>query len=132
MPSIIKTKKTKDKKYSKQVTYLFCALKGLFIFITGSLLLSFLLYKTQNNNLTLYIFFYILIAFGGFVSGFNSYKQLKGRGFLNGLIASGIYCGFILLIAIVLMKFSVSSQILLLIPVCITSGFIGGTVSANI
>ena len=131
MPSIIKTKKNREKKHSKQVTYLFCALKGFLVFIIGSLLLGFLLFKSQNNSLTLYIFLYFVIALGGFISGFSAYRRLKGRGFINGVIASIVYCSFIFFVVILMMRFNVSAQMLLLIPICVLSGFLGGTVGAN-
>ena len=131
MPSIIKTKKKRDNKHSKNVTYVLCALKGFIFFITGTSLVSLLLLKSQNDNISLYLFAYLILALGGFISGFSAYKKLKNRGFLNGVVASGIYCAFVLALVIILMRFNISANILLMVPISVGAGFLGGTVGAN-
>lgn len=131
MPSIIKTKKNRENKYGKKITYLLCGLKGFVLFIVGALILSLLLLKSQNNNITLYIFLYMIIALGGFISGFSSYRRLKERGFLNGIIGSAVYCALVMLVIIIFMKFNVALNLLLVVPITILSGFLGGTIGAN-
>ena len=131
MPKILKTHKKNDKKYSKTTVYCISALKGLMIFLNGLGLLSLLLLKNSTDSVVFYVFSFVIMALGGFYSGFSSYRKLRGRGFLNGIIASAIYMGIIFIFTIALMRFNISANILIIVPVCMISGFLGGTVGAN-
>ncbi len=131
MPKIIKTKKKRDKSYSKPVLYVFSVLKGLLIFITGILMTSILILKTSSSSQFFYIFAYLILALGAFISGFDAYRKIKGRGFVNGLIASAAYAITSLIIITISLKFDISLQVLLILPISLISGFLGGTVGAN-
>lgn len=131
MPKILKTHKKNDKKQSKITVYCISALKGLMIFLNGIGLLSLLLLKNSTDSVVFYIFSFVIMALGGFFSGFSAYRKLRGRGFLNGIIASAIYMGIIFIFTIALMRFNISANILIIAPVCLISGFLGGTVGAN-
>lgn len=131
MPKILKTHKKNDKKQSKITVYCISALKGLMIFLNGIGLLSLLLLKNSTDSVVFYVFSFVIMALGGFFSGFSAYRKLRGRGFLNGIIASAIYMGIIFIFTIALMRFNISANILIIAPVCMISGFLGGTVGAN-
>ncbi len=131
MPKILKTHKKNDKKQSKITVYCISALKGLMIFLNGLGLLSLLLLKNSTDSVVFYVFSFVIMALGGFFSGFSAYRKLRGRGFLNGIIASAIYMGIIFIFTIALMRFNISANIMIIAPVCMISGFLGGTVGAN-
>lgn len=131
MPKILKTHKKNDKKQSKITVYCISALKGLMIFLNGLGLLSLILLKNSTDSVVFYVFSFVIMALGGFFSGFSAYRKLRGRGFLNGIIASAIYMGIIFIFTIALMRFNISANILIIVPVCMISGFLGGTVGAN-
>lgn len=131
MPKILKTHKKNDKKQSKITVYCISALKGLMIFLNGLGLLSLILLKNSTDSVVFYVFSFVIMALGGFFSGFSAYRKLRGRGFLNGIIASAIYMGIIFIFTIALMRFNISANILIIVPVCLISGFLGGTVGAN-
>ena len=101
------------------------------IFLNGLGLLSLILLKNSTDSVVFYVFSFVIMALGGFFSGFSAYRKLRGRGFLNGIIASAIYMGIIFIFTIALMRFNISANILIIVPVCLISGFLGGTVGAN-
>ncbi len=131
MPKILKTSKKSDKKQNKITIYFFSAAKGLIFFINGLIPLSLFILKNSSNTAFVYAFSFVLMALGGFISGFSAYKKLRGRGFFNGIIAASIYMGVLFVLIIALMKFQVKTNILLIAPICLLSGFFGGTVGAN-
>lgn len=131
MPKILKTQKKSDKKHNKITVYCISAIKGLVIFLNGLGVLSLLVLKNSSDSAVFYIFSFVIMALGGFFSGFSAYRNLRGRGFINGVIASVIYMGVIFIFTVALMRFNISANILIIAPVCLISGFLGGTVGAN-
>lgn len=131
MLQVLKTKKKSDKKHSKTVVYCMAALKGFILFAAGILLISLLVMKSSSDSFFYYIAGYILLALGGFVSGFSAYKKLKGRGFQNGIIASSVYFAVIFALITVCMRFDVSGRVLLTLPIAVGGGFLGGIIGAN-
>ncbi len=131
MLHILKTKNKKDKKLSKKSIYCVSALKGVIFYLLGTILLSFLLMRSNNNSMFYFIFGYVLLALGGFISGFSAYKKLKGRGFQNGIIASSVYFVIVFLLIILAMRFEVSVRLLFILPIALGSGFLGGVAGAN-
>lgn len=131
MPKVLKSVKKSDKSYSKAVLYSFSVIKGLLIFIIGIAVLSLTVLKNNSSSYVFYCFAYLIIGLGAFASGFFAHKKLHGRGFLNGLISSSIYAVAILITVTIVMRFKVSANIFIVVPVCAVSGFLGGTVSAN-
>lgn len=129
MPKILKTKK-QQKNQNKTVLCIISVLKGFSVFTMCFLLLSFLIYKV-NDNLFYYFALYAVLALGSFISGYISYKKLGGRGIVCGLISAIIILVLLLVIILFSMKFEISSRILLLIPVCLIPGIAGGILSAN-
>ena len=134
MPKIIKTKisgnKKSSKKYSVKTNYIISASKGFAIALIGLFIVSFLLYK--NNSFTLFnkLIIYLSIALGGFVAGLSAHNRLRGRGFINGIIASAIYIALLSFILILVLKLNFSAHMLIIYPVAILSGFVGGVVKA--
>lgn len=131
MPKIIKTNNKSGKQQNKIITYILSSVKGIVLFIIGLIILSLVILNNPSESLFVYVFSYILIALGGFTSGYSAYKSLRGRGFLNGIVAASIYMCFLLILIVVLMKFQVKTNVLLIIPICVISGFLGGTIGAN-
>ena len=133
MPKIIKTKiknsKTK-KKYSTKTTYILSAVKGLVFTINGLFLISLLLHKGNDFNLFYKIMIYLVIGLGGFMSGFIAHSRVKGRAFLDGIIPSVIYVSFLSFVMILLLKLNFSSHILIIYPIAVISGFLGGIIKA--
>lgn len=135
MPKILKTRLLKDNKskksYSVKTIYLFAAAKGLVFTFICFFIISFLLYKNNNFSFFYKMIIYLSIALGAFISGFIAYKKVRGRGFINGIICSLIFCAALLLVLIIAMKLNFSGNLLILLPITVVSGFLGGTVSAN-
>ena len=133
MPKIIKTKiknsKTK-KKYSTKTTYILSAVKGAVFSLNGLFLISLLLHKGNDFNLFYKIMIYLVIGLGGFVSGFIAHSRVKGRAFLDGIIPSVIYVSFLSFVMILLLKLNFSSHILIIYPIAVISGFLGGIIKA--
>ncbi len=131
MPKILKTSKKKERKYNKFTIYCIAAVKGFLVFVIGFAMLSLLVLKNSSESQVLYYLSFFVMALGGFVSGFSAYRKLQDRGFLNGITGSAIYMVFLLITIICLMRFNISANILLTVPLCLISGFLGGTVGAN-
>ena len=133
MPKIIKTKiknsKTK-KKYSTKTTYILSAVKGAVFSLNGLFLISLLLHKGNDFNLFYKIMIYLVIGLGGFMSGFIAHNRVKGRAFLDGIIPSAIYVLFLSFVMILLLKLNFSSHILIIYPIAVISGFLGGIIKA--
>lgn len=129
MPKILKTKK-QPQKQKKSLLYLFSVFKGLLLTVIGFLLISFLIYKVNDTSFYYYLIFGF-IALGSFIAGFISYKKLGGRGIVCGLFSAILIMFLIITITLISINFDVSPRILLIIPVCILSGVVGGIVSAN-
>ena len=123
--------KEKDKKYSKITTYFISALKGFIVFLIGLLILSLLILKKSSDSQVLYLFSFLIMALGGFISGLSAFKNLRGRGFINGITAAAIYLGLLIITVVCLMRLNISGNILLTVPVCLIAGFLGGTIGAN-
>ncbi len=130
MPKIIKTKKISNKNYNIPTLYAFSVIKGLLIFLNGITMCAFMVLKTPQSNFFFYLV-YLFVALGAFVCAYNASKNITGRGFIKGLISSGAYMLVILIISLILMKFNVSVNILLLVPLCLLPGFLGGNLAVK-
>lgn len=125
MPKIIKTKRLSKKIYNTPTLYAFSVIKGLIVALIGVLLCSFMVLRSTQSNFFYYCI-YIFIALGAFLGSYDASKKINGKGFIKGLIASGIFCGVIFALIVVIIRFNVSAFILLLLPLCLISGFAGG------
>ncbi len=134
MPKILKTKKVKqttNKQYKPIILYLVSVVKGVLVFSGGIILVAFLFMNSGNFNTFTKIMAYAIIFIGAFVSGFCSNRKIKGRGFLDGIISSLLYCVFISVVLIIIMRFNISMNILFVFLCGISGGIIGGIISAN-
>lgn len=113
------------------VIYLFSVLKGLVVLMVGLSVVSVIVMKSTDFNLFTKLIVYGFILFGGFLSGFFANRKLKGRGIVNGILASLIYAVVFLIICVIAMGFNISPEILIVLPVSIVGGIIGGIISAN-
>lgn len=129
MPKILKTKKL-VKKQNKTLVWLSTVVKGLAVSAISFLLLSLLIYKVNDASFYYYAIFFC-ISLGAFISGYISYKKLGGRGILCGLLSAMIQLLLVLGIILIVNKFNFTPRILLIIPVCLVPGVLGGILSAN-
>ena len=130
MPKIIKTKKLTKKSYNTPTLYAIAVVKGLVVFFMGLLLCSFLVLRSQQSNFFFYLT-YVFISLGAFICGYVASKKINGRGFIKGLISSGIYLALIIVLSLALMRLHISFNILLLAPLCLLSGFTGGVLAVK-
>ena len=135
MPESNKKSKKKRKlggnANNPMVIYLFTVLKGLVVLMVGLSVVSAIVMKSTDFNLFTKLIIYGFILFGGFWSGFFANRKLKGRGIVNGIFASLIYAVAFLIICVIAMGFNISPEILIVLPVSIVGGIIGGIISAN-
>lgn len=134
MPKIIKTRiakgKKSNKKYSTKTLYVLSALKGFIVSFAGLLITSYLLYKNGDFSFFYKMIIYLSIAMGGFLSGYIAHSKVRGRGFLDGIISASVYSLMLIFIFALLLKINVTAHILIIVPICLLSGFIGGIVKA--
>lgn len=129
----IKSKKFKsDSKYLNLILkYIPCLLKGLILTVIGILVLSFAYYKMTGHPAFLYYLNYLFLGFGTFITGNSTYHKLGGRGIVAGILGS---LPLLLIDIIIIFLFSyrtASANILIIVPICIIFGAIGGIVGSN-
>ncbi len=133
--SELKIKNKNLKHNSKYVNlalkYIPCLIKGLIITIVGILILSFAYYKMSSHSVVLYYLNYLFIALGTFVTGNSTYHKLGGRGIVSGAIGSIPLMVFDLISVLIFNHTKVSGLILIIVPICVISGAIGGIVGSN-
>lgn len=109
----------------------FGCLWGLIVFFIGLLLVSLILMKTQSEADTMYYSLYVFIGLGAFTSAIYTQKRIGGRGFITGILSSLPYIFVILAITATILGFGISGKILILLPICLISGFLGGITAVN-
>ncbi len=129
MPKIIKTKTKKE--YNPIVSYMLSSVKGLFVSFAGLLCVSYFVMNNAKIGVITMIIAYVSIALGAFISGISAYRYLKNKGIFNGCVGGAVYCVIVLFIISVIMKFNISFNILIIIPVAVGFGAVGGILSAN-
>ncbi len=136
MPEILKTKRNKSvkakKQFSQPINYLISALKGLLFAFNLLGGVSLLLMNNGSFSAFYKAISYIAVGLGAFICGFSAYRHIKGRGILNGAIGGGVYCAFVILILLCLMRFNISSNILYVLPISLGCGIAGGIMGANL
>ena len=131
MPKIIKTNKPNKRPKKSIEIYIISSLKGVVLTLLGLFIVSLLMMKNSSFTMFTKVFIYFSISSGAFLSGYLSYKNLKNKGSLNGLLSSLLYTVPFFIINVICLKFQVSSSLFLCVPLIIISGIIGGIVSAN-
>ncbi len=135
MPELNKKLKKKRKisinTSNPAIIYLISSVKGLVVLAIGLSVVSVIIMKSTDFNLFTKFIIYGLVIFGGFLSGFFANKKLKCRGIVNGTVASLAFAIIFSLICIIAMRFNISPEILILFPVSIVGGIVGGIISAN-
>ncbi len=111
--------------------YLFGVLRGFSVFIILYLALAFIMFKTNYESALLYCLMFIFLILGGFVCGVYVYKKVRGRGFLIGLISTIPYSLLVMLVFCLINGFRASSDILLVLLLSLSGGFLGGITAAN-
>lgn len=134
MPVKIKSKYKKvneNKNYNKIKPYLKGVFIGDLLFIVGVIICGLILYKSDSTSSFFYYIPYVFMFFGAFFCGISVQKGVGGRGFLIGILSSLPYLTTIILFVCVFLRFNVSVNLLITIPVCLLGGFIGGIIAVN-
>jgi len=135
MKNLKKKKINYNKKNNKYIDlllkYLPCFFKGELIIIFGILVLTFAYYKISGDNNYLYYFSLIIIALGSFFTGNNTYKKFGGRGIVSGFIGSLPLAFINLMIVLIFCLKTTNWFILLILPISLISGAIGGILASN-
>ncbi len=126
-----KNLKHNSKYVNLALKYIPCLIKGIIITIVGILVLSFAYYKMSSNSVILYYLTYLFIALGAFVTGNSTYHKLGGRGIVAGTIGSIPLIVCDLISVLIFNHTKVSGLILIIVPICVISGAIGGIVGSN-
>lgn len=111
--------------------YLISVLFGTLVTVVILLLLGLILVNNTDFNLFIKIMMYGSLFFSGFVSGYYLNKKLKGRGYVNGFFAGLLNALFSIVVITALLNFNFSVNILLILPVVVLGGVVGGIVRAN-
>lgn len=122
----------KNKKYiDLLLKYLPCFLKGELVIVFGILVLTFAYYKISGDNNYLYYFSLIIIALGSFFTGNYTYKKFGGRGIVSGFLGA-LPIAIVNLIIIFLFCLKTTNLfILLILPISLISGALGGILASN-
>ena len=132
MAKIIKTKAKVNKNTHKPVvTYLLSTIKGVVLSFVGLVVISVAFINNGSFTTFTKIMIYVVLGIGAFICGYISNKKLNGRGLVNGFISTAIYLLIYFTLLLIVMKFKVGLNILIMIPVCLVSGITGGILSAN-
>ena len=123
--------KKNNNKISLLLKYLPCLLKGEALFILGILVVSFAYFKLTGYSDILYYLTFLFMALGSFVTGRTTYKRFGGRGIVTGILGSLPVAIINILIIYLFCYQNVSLFILLILPVSILSGAIGGILASN-
>lgn len=123
--------KKNNPKLNLLLKYLPGFIKGEAIIIIGILILSFAYYKLTGYSEFFYYTTYVFIALGSFVTGSNTYKNFEGRGIISGF-SGALPLALINLIIVYSFGYkSFSVIILLIIPLTVLSGALGGILKSN-
>ena len=124
-----------NKKDSKRIKLFFkyfpCFLKGFIIIVIGILVLSFAYYKLSEHSSIIYLFSYLFLFFGGFISGNSTHKKVGGRGIITGTFGALPVALFTYIILIISTFKNLSIFSLICPMICIIGGTIGGIVNSN-
>ena len=134
MPVKIKSKNKKaieNNIYTKIKPYLKGVIIGDILFIVGVLISGLILFKTDSTANAIYYIAYVSMLLGAFFCGVSVQKNIGGRGFLTGILSSVPYLLTVLLFVCIILRFNVSVNLLISVPVCLLGGFAGGVTAVN-
>ena len=126
-----KFNKKNSNSFNLLFKYLPCFLKGEVMIIFGIFVLSFAYYKISGYNNILYYSTFLVVASSAFITGRATYKKLGGRGIISGFLGSLPIAIINTLIVYISSYKSTSLFILIILPVSIFSGAIGGILASN-
>ena len=95
-------------------------------------LFAYILTKKDVSPSLLPVFLLVSGFFGSLLSAFISTKKTKKRGMIAGVVSGLIFSGVFLLICYVLSGLSGSIKMLLLVPVALVGGLLGGLAAKNL
>ena len=135
MVNLKKTKINFNKKNNKSINllikYLPCFFKGEILIVLGILVLSLAYYKISSYDSYLYYFTFLFVALGAFITGRATYNRLGGRGIISGFLGSLPIAIINIAIVFLFCLKTTSWFILLILPISILSGAIGGILASN-
>lgn len=117
--------------FAKIKPYIKASIIGVVVFAFGISLSACILLKTNSESEAIKLVPYIFLALGSFAAGVSAHKILRGRGFLNGLSEGAVLSAIVFLTVSICLNFEITAKLVLIIPVCLISGFLGGITAAN-
>lgn len=134
MPVKIKSKYKKVNEnniYTKIKPYLKGILVGDILFIVGVLISGLIILKTDSTTSFIYYIPYIFMFLGAFFCGVSVQKRVGGRGFITGILSSLPYLITVLILVCIVLRFKISVNLLISVPLCLFGGFVGGITAVN-
>ena len=119
-------------KLNTDLKSLLCGvLTGAAFFITASFAAAFILTKNDLSYLTVKYTFVIFTVLSAFIAGYMGKRRCKMKGITAGLITSAVLVALIFAVLLVINGFSIGEEALLLLPVGLLFGALGGIISSN-
>ena len=133
MPGVIKEKNNSSKKFDTELLKNIALSTFIGVLITAilSAVVSVIMYSTKTDFIFYYYLVYIFIFFGAFFNARFLYRRVKGRGFIIGLLSSLPYIAVMLVVFLIVLQFRLSVNVLLMPPVALAGGTVGGITAAN-
>ncbi len=132
MPVKIKSKKANEHIfYTKIKPYIKGVIIGDALFIVGVLISALAIYKTDSVSSFIYLIPFVFMFLGAFFCGVSVQKKVGGRGFLIGILSSLPLIASVLLFTCIILGFNIGTESLLIIPICLFGGFVGGITAVN-
>lgn len=125
---------SKSKKISQNpgINFLISIIIGISAFVLLLSICAFLLLKININSNYLFLFNFVVSAISVFIGAFVSAYKSKNKKLLKGLLTSLILIIIYFFLFLFMNKYIFTMNLLLIIPVCILTGFIGCVTGINI
>ncbi len=127
-----KNKKINESKISNKIKpYIKGVVIGNLFFIIGVIISALIICKTDIGSTFIYILPLVFMFIGAFFCGVSVQKKAGGRGFLTGVLSSLPFIASVLLLVSIILGFKMGLNALIVIPIGILGGFIGGIAAVN-
>lgn len=123
--------KTKKINQNPATYFLISIMTGLAVFIILLSVCSFIVLRVSINKEYLFFINYAICAISIFTTSFMSAYKAVNKKLIKGLIASVVLTIIFTLIFFTINKYAITLKMLLIIAVCLISGFIGCVTGIN-
>lgn len=106
-------------------------LAGTILFLLASVVLAFVMTKSDISYPVIRYVCFGITAAASLTAGFVGKKRSRLKGICAGLIAAALLVVPVFLLTVLVNRFRFSEEILLLLPVGLLFGAIGGIISSN-